>query len=282
MSDSDPWLTTSYFLDTGDGVVLFDTQLYHRSARELFAAISRRTDAPLRAIVLSHAHADHVFGLAELRRLAPEVMVVTSVRVANEIRETLPDLASGLHGWLKDEVLAVPDAAVRADIEFQGTLELRFGDNRIVLREVGRSEATAHVLAWLPDLETVIVGDLVQNRQHLWVEHRALSAWRQQLILIEELGPTVVCTGHRGVASLELVRETDRWLATFERHLSNELPSGACLEEPWMLDPVARNRLADAMRDAFPDWYDPMMPGGIRCLESGIDAACNPLERTEH
>lgn len=275
MSPDDPWLTTSYFLDTGDGVVLFDTQLYDRSARELLAAIDERTGgAPLRAIVLTHAHADHVFGLAELRRAAPGAAVITSFRVAEELRATLADLTTGLHGWLGDEVLAAPHAAVRADVEFWGMLELRFGGQRIVLQDLGRSEATAHVLAWLPEVRTAIAGDLVQNRQHLWVEHRATQSWRQQLHALEALRPRLVCTGHRGVAGPELIGETSRWLATFDERLAAELPPGAHPEDPWPLDAAARRRLADGMREAFPEWYDPMMPGGLRCLESGIAAAC--------
>src|SRR5205807_489616 len=42
-SSHDPWLTSSYYIETERGVVLFDTQLFLASAEELWADICRNT-----------------------------------------------------------------------------------------------------------------------------------------------------------------------------------------------------------------------------------------------
>src|SRR5207245_1796702 len=87
-SSHDPWLTSSYYIDTERDVVLFDTQLFLASAEELWTDICRNTSGELFCIIVTHAHPDHFYGNTFFRRVTPQTPIITSVAVDEDIRQT--------------------------------------------------------------------------------------------------------------------------------------------------------------------------------------------------
>lgn len=69
-----------YFVQEADGLTLIDTAIAGSATAILRAA--RALEQPIQRIVLTHAHTDHVGGLAELRALLPDVDVIASAREA--------------------------------------------------------------------------------------------------------------------------------------------------------------------------------------------------------
>ncbi len=69
-----------YLVREDDGLTLVDTML-PRSGRKILAA-AERLGAPIRRIVLTHAHGDHIGSLDELHGLVPEAEVIISTRDA--------------------------------------------------------------------------------------------------------------------------------------------------------------------------------------------------------
>lgn len=53
-------------IEGDDGLIVVDTTESRTSAREALAAIREHTDKPVVALVLTHNHADHVFGGTEI------------------------------------------------------------------------------------------------------------------------------------------------------------------------------------------------------------------------
>ncbi len=70
-----------------DGFTLIDT-LLSGSAQDILKA-AQRMGAPIKRIVLTHAHADHVGSLDELRKSLPDVEVAISARDARFLRGDL-------------------------------------------------------------------------------------------------------------------------------------------------------------------------------------------------
>jgi glyoxylase-like metal-dependent hydrolase (beta-lactamase superfamily II) len=69
-----------YLVREDDGLTLVDTML-PRSGRKILAE-AKRLGAPIRRIMLTHAHGDHIGSLDELHRLLPEAEVIISGRDA--------------------------------------------------------------------------------------------------------------------------------------------------------------------------------------------------------
>ena len=76
-----------YLVREDDGLTLVDTML-PRSGRKILAE-AERLDAPIRRIVLTHAHGDHIGSLDELHGLLPDAEVIISTRDARLLKKDL-------------------------------------------------------------------------------------------------------------------------------------------------------------------------------------------------
>jgi glyoxylase-like metal-dependent hydrolase (beta-lactamase superfamily II) len=75
-----PFPINSYFVCEEDGLTLIDTGFY-RNAKNIVRAANGQ-NAPIRRIILTHSHSDHVASLDTLHELLPEAEVLISSREA--------------------------------------------------------------------------------------------------------------------------------------------------------------------------------------------------------
>jgi glyoxylase-like metal-dependent hydrolase (beta-lactamase superfamily II) len=78
-------LVNAYLVTEEDGLTVVDTML-PRGGRRILAAAAR-LGAPIARIALTHAHADHIGSLDELREALPDAEVIISARDARLLRK---------------------------------------------------------------------------------------------------------------------------------------------------------------------------------------------------
>ena len=61
------YMSNAGFVVTDDGVVVFDALGTPALGRAMIAAIRKVTPAPIRRVIVSHYHADHIYGLQALK-----------------------------------------------------------------------------------------------------------------------------------------------------------------------------------------------------------------------
>ncbi len=67
------FMSNAGFVVTGDGVVVFDALGTPALGRAMIAAIGAVTRAPIRRVIVSHYHADHIYGLQEFKKAGAEI-----------------------------------------------------------------------------------------------------------------------------------------------------------------------------------------------------------------
>ena len=99
----DPIEGNSLLIVTGEGVVVFDTGRSPDTARRMIAEIRKLTTQPVRYVVNSHWHDDHVFGNQAYEEAFPGVQFIAHRATrADMISQSIPSLKThGVDYWNK-------------------------------------------------------------------------------------------------------------------------------------------------------------------------------------
>ncbi len=214
-------LANTIWLEGPDGVVVVDTLGSLKAARAAKAALRKITDKPIRAIVLTHNHADHTFGTqAMLEGEAPDVpiyahhnMNAALDRVVSVIRPIIytrsmrmfgtqlggDDLMHcGIGAYLETDLT---DAGLRRPTHtFEQRLELTIAGLRIVLQHApGETDDQLHL--WLPDAQVLLPADnFYRAFPNLYTirgtPYRDVRSWVRSLDAMRALKPKVLVPSH--------------------------------------------------------------------------------------
>jgi len=140
-----------------DGALLVDTGSTPAQGRRVREAVARLTDVPLVSVVVTHAHSDHLFGLAAFDDL-PSVGH-ESIRVSLTSADTT-GAAAAL--GLAPEDLRVPfrELAVAASLDL--------GGRRVEVAHLGPGHTAGDLVVVVPDADLLVVGDLVESAGPPW------------------------------------------------------------------------------------------------------------------
>ena len=159
-----PGLTNSYLLTTTDGRIVVNTGMGFESVvhRANFDAVST---APVRYIIVTQGHYDHVGGIDTLRHEQTEVVAQANWRSWRDDNERLLQYriarsAFAFSGRLSDGISAIArrfgkklpaQSSATADITVEDTLTLELGGRRLDLIATPGGETTDSMVVWLPE-----------------------------------------------------------------------------------------------------------------------------------
>jgi glyoxylase-like metal-dependent hydrolase (beta-lactamase superfamily II) len=132
--------------------LLVDTGSSPEQGRTIRAALAGVTDLPLAAVVVTHWHYDHAFGLAafaDLPKIAHE-----SVQVRLSSAEAAADARRlGLN----------PHELGQPNVEIAVARALDLGDRRVEIAHLGRGHTEGDLVVVVPDAEVLFAGDLLES-----------------------------------------------------------------------------------------------------------------------
>ncbi|MCW4115615.1 quinoprotein relay system zinc metallohydrolase 2 [Aurantimonas sp. MSK8Z-1] len=197
-------------------------------AREALAAIRRVTDKPVRYLILTHMHPDHVFGSRIFKDAGATIVGSAALGDALAARSDtyLASYRDQLGPALVEGVeLLPPDRSV------DGSLTLDLGHRALRLQ----TWPTAHTNTDLTVLDTtsgtLFAGDLV-FLEHLPVIDGSLTGWLKDIESLKALPAARVVPGHGpSVAPFPAALEPEaRYLETLKRDLDADIDAGIRLE----------------------------------------------------
>ncbi|MCQ4211040.1 alkyl sulfatase dimerization domain-containing protein [Streptomyces longispororuber] len=192
--------------DTGDGVVLVDSGDF-RTAGRLHEAVRKFRAGPVRSVVYTHGHVDHVFGVLPFDQEAartgadrPEVVAHEAVpaRFDRYIR------TAGYNSWINRRQFGVPALEWPTtyrypDTVYRDRLTVRRGALTFELVHA-RGETDDHTYVWVPELKTLCTGDLfiwnTPNAGNPQKVQRYPEDWARALRSMQELGAELLLPGH--------------------------------------------------------------------------------------
>jgi len=214
-----------------DGVLVVDSSNFPSHARKMIAEIKQMTDQPVKFLVHTHWHPDHLMGDIEYREAFPDVVIISTGFTKRAIierapkyvnPEKLPKYAARLRQQLSEgkdasgKPLSDADRKYMTDLAnstdfvipefrrgklippnltFDHDLTIGLGKRDVQLFFLGRGNTGGDAVIFVPDSKVVITGDLL-----VWPTPYSfgsyLTEWVQTLGKVKALGATIIVPGH--------------------------------------------------------------------------------------
>lgn len=221
---------------TDDGVVVIDTQ-FENAAPALVEQISTLTDQPIRYIINTHVHGDHVGGNAYMQQYG---MVIAHQNTYDRM----------LSRWEGEGAPGRGDGFPQ--LTFRDSFTLNIGGIEIQLFHLGRGHTDTDVVVWVPDENVVHVGDLFFNRMTPYVDRNNGCHTGMWISVIDQIiqrinSDTRVIPGHGDLSDVDGFRTMARYLQAVRRVVQTAHSEGKTKEE------ILSLTLAD-LGEQFADW----------------------------
>jgi cyclase len=251
-----------------EDVLVVDSSMLPSTAKTIVSEIRKLTPKPVRYLVNTHWHDDHVFGNSVFRDAWPELQVISHVNTRTDAAKlafgaiktdlennkatiakfeeylrtntgsdgtTLtPERRRRAEATLRmlrkyaDEVPHVKESL--ADLTFTGTLTLQAGSRTIRIEHFGRGNTRGDVVVYLPQEKIVASGDLVVAPVPFGILSY-YAEWVETLGKLQQLDASTILIGHGPVQhDWRAAARVQRLLTDLVARVKTEVARGATLE----------------------------------------------------
>ncbi|QIQ21420.1 MBL fold metallo-hydrolase [Zophobihabitans entericus] len=214
------WVANTATLIYGQtDAILIDVYLTTDQTNQLVSWI-RETGKNLKAVYLTHAHADHIYGAKILADNFPQAKIVSLPEVIKHIPAQFDQDYINRFWETKfpqkiPKEFIMPEAILNNELDIEG--------HKIVIEIVGFSDTESTTFVYVPSLALVVSGDIVYNGIHLYLAETTSETrqeWIAALHKIAALNPKFVVAGHKipqNDNSPSNIQATIDYLISFER-----------------------------------------------------------------
>lgn len=234
-----------------DHVLVVDSRHTPREAEELIDEVRRLTDLPVRYLVNTHFHGDHVQGNQAFRKHHPDVRIIGHQSVAEDMRdvgrsrldEQIARITSAIdtrRSWLEDgarpdgtplteeekrdlpgqldrasdraEELAGIDLVV-PDLVVEAELSLDDAEPEVRIFSAGPAHTRGDLVVWIPSRGLLAVGDLLEDGMMFFGDGYP-SGWAEALDRWSSVEATVLFPAHGPVLRDRELLDTERRFVT--------------------------------------------------------------------
>jgi glyoxylase-like metal-dependent hydrolase (beta-lactamase superfamily II) len=204
------FISNAAFVVTPAGVVVIDALGSPALAGRLMAEIRKVTPQPVTHVIVTHYHADHIYGLQAFRAQGARIMAHRAAQEylnSETARQRLETSRIDMAPWVDDQTRLVP-----ADEWIDSDQTLTVGGMRFLLRHVGPSHTPEDLVVYLPHEKVLFAGDLVFRSRIPFVGQADSGHWIQALDVLLAYDATTIVPGHGPLSSearkdMELTRD---------------------------------------------------------------------------
>jgi len=193
------FISNAGFVVTPAGVVVIDALGSPELARRLLVEISKVTQKPIHTVLLTHYHADHIYGLQVFKDLGARVVAHGAAReylTSDTARLRLESSRQELWPWVDEKTRLVP-----ADEWLTGPKMLTIGGVRFDIQPVGPSHTAEDLVVYLPKQKVLFAGDLVFRNRIPFVGQADSRHWIEAMQSLLNFDTRWVVPGHGPISN---------------------------------------------------------------------------------
>jgi glyoxylase-like metal-dependent hydrolase (beta-lactamase superfamily II) len=198
------FMSNAGFVVTPAGVVVFDALGTPALGDAMVAAIRVVTAQPIRRVIVSHYHADHVYGLQAFKQAGAEIWAHRKGEqyfTSGLAEERLAQRQRDLYPWVDERT-----RVVRPDLWLEGDTDFRLGGITFRILFAEGAHSPEDVMLYVVDDALLFAGDLLFAGRVPFVGTADSRGWLVALDKMLAVKPAVVVPGH-GPLSRDVARD---------------------------------------------------------------------------
>ncbi|MEO8655979.1 MAG: MBL fold metallo-hydrolase [Ramlibacter sp.] len=223
------FISNAGFVIAAAGVVVIDALGSPALAQRLLAEIRKHTEQPVTHVIVTHYHADHIYGLQAFKAAGAKVLAHEAGRNylnSDTARLRLEASRTDIAPWIDRDT-----HLVAADEWLSGGRDLVVGGIRLRIEHVGPAHTPEDLVVYLPQEKVLFAGDLVFRGRIPYVGQADSGHWIKAIDSLLAFDTTVIVPGHGPVSSqarqdMELTRD-------YLVHLRQVMGQAARNLDPW-------------------------------------------------
>jgi len=198
------YMSNAGFVVTGAGVVVFDALGTPALGKAMIAAIRNVTTQPIRRVIVSHYHADHIYGLQAFKAVGAEIWAYRKGQqylTSGQAAERLAQRRTDLFPWVDEKTEIVPP-----DVWLEGDTDFRLGGLTFRVIHAEGAHSPEDVMLYVVEDRVLFSGDLLFAGRLPFVGNADSKGWLKAMDRMIAARPVVVIPGH-GPASTDVARD---------------------------------------------------------------------------
>lgn len=230
--DNEGFISNAGVVITDQGVVVIDALGSPSLAQLLMQRIREITDKPVVKVIVTHYHADHVFGLQYFKEQGAEIIAPSGAEEylnSPVAQERLEERRFSLEPWVNDETRLVwPDRYVDSG------MELDVGGIKFQLTVIGDAHSDADMTVYVENDKVLYSGDVIFEGRVPFLGSANTRLWLKVLDEMNSSELVALVPGHGPYqgAPVKAVGMTHRYLAYLRETM------GAAVDELMPFDEV--------------------------------------------
>ena len=205
------FLVNSHLIVGSKDAILVDAQFTKSEAHKVVELIQSQKKN-LKTIFITHGHPDHYFGLEVLKEAFPKAQILARAQVVKAIDQGFGPKQQYWKPIYKDEIAnkkVLPQAFAGASLSLDG--------QRIRLIDLEAGESEASTALFIESGKTLIAGDAVYSKVHLWLAEGRSEGWLKNIKTLKALSPSRVLPGHGAEGGPELLSRNEQYILDYEK-----------------------------------------------------------------